>query len=175
MGGPVLRRFLVPPIVTTLVCWIRYGAKVSHRAEVELNSNLKLGAGVVIGSFTKLKCASGVLELGQNVDIANSCFIAAHEGGIRIGRDTLIGPSVSILSANLEIGDIDVPIRLQGHSSRGVTIGENVWIGAGCAVLDGADIGSGCVISANAVVSGRIPPNSVVAGNPAKVVFTRRS
>ena len=118
MSVSVLRRFLVPPIFTTLVCWTRFGAKVSHRAEVELNSNLKLGAGVVIGSFTKLKCA-GVLELGENVDIANSCFIAAHEGGIRIGRDTLIGPNVSILSANLEIGDIDVPIR-HLHATRSI-------------------------------------------------------
>jgi acetyltransferase-like isoleucine patch superfamily enzyme len=57
----------------------------------------------------------------------------------------------------------------------GVRIGDRVWLGSNCVVLDGADIGDDVIVSAGSVVSGRIPPNTVVLGNPAKVIFTRRS
>ena len=169
----LLRRFLLPPVLVTVLCWLKFRAKVSHRAEVEWGPNLRLGRGVVIGSFTKLK-SRGPLEIEDYVDIANGCFLSARAGGIRIGQDTLIGPNVSILSGNYRIGDLHQPIRLQGETSKGVRIGANVWIGASSTILDGAEIGAGCVVSANSVVTGRLPPNAVVAGNPARVVFMRR-
>ncbi|SLN28899.1 CatB-related O-acetyltransferase [Pseudooctadecabacter jejudonensis] len=53
------------------------------------------------------------------------------------------------------------------------TIGHDVWLGQGVRVMPGADIGSGCIIGAGAVVGGIVPPYSIVAGNPAKVVRRR--
>jgi virginiamycin A acetyltransferase len=55
-----------------------------------------------------------------------------------------------------------------------VRIGNDVWIGSGACVLDGARIGSGVIVAPNSVVSGTIPDQAVVQGNPARVIFTRR-
>jgi acetyltransferase-like isoleucine patch superfamily enzyme len=93
---------------------------------------------------------------------------------VQIGADCLIGPSATLAGNSYRYDDLNVPIRLQEQSSRGIRIGDNVWIAAGCVVLDGADIGSGTIVTPNTVVSGRIPANSVVQGNPAKIIFTRR-
>jgi acetyltransferase-like isoleucine patch superfamily enzyme len=67
-----------------------------------------------------------------------------------------------------------VPLQEQGTESKGVRIGDRVWIGANSVVLDGTEIGEDCLVSAGSVVSGRIPPRTIVQGNPAKVIFTRR-
>ena len=86
----------------------------------------------------------------------------------------MIGPSATIAANGYRYYDLDVPIRLQEQTSAGIRIGDNVWIASGCVVLDGAEIGSGTIVTPNTVVSGRVPENSVVQGNPAKVIFTRR-
>jgi acetyltransferase-like isoleucine patch superfamily enzyme len=91
------------------------------------------------------------------------------------GDDCLIGPNVSIIGNNYRYERLDVPIRLQEkYSAKGIRIGANVWIGAGCTILDGADIGSGTIVTPNSVVSHRLPENSIAQGNPARVIFTRR-
>ncbi len=69
---------------------------------------------------------------------------------------------------------LDVPMREQGTTSRGISIGDDVLIGAGSCILNGAEIGSGVIIAAGSVVSGTIPPRAVIQGDPAQVVFMRR-
>jgi acetyltransferase-like isoleucine patch superfamily enzyme len=58
--------------------------------------------------------------------------------------------------------------------SKGTRIGNRVWIGSNSVVLGGAEIGDNVIVSAGSVVSGAVPPNTIVLGNPAKVIFTRR-
>jgi acetyltransferase-like isoleucine patch superfamily enzyme len=170
----MIRRFLLPPFLVSLYAWLRYGCRVSPRAEVEWSANLRVGSGVNISSFCKIKCADGPLTIGEGTQIAPGCFITAHPGGLTIGRDCLIGPNATIAANSYRYDDLDVPIRLQQQVSAGIRIGDNVWIAAGCVVLDGAEIGSGTIVTPNSVVSGRVPANSVLQGNPAKVIFTRR-
>jgi acetyltransferase-like isoleucine patch superfamily enzyme len=69
---------------------------------------------------------------------------------------------------------VGVPLPEQGSVSKGVRIGHRVWIGANAVVLDGAELGDDCIVSAGSIVSGSIPPRSIVQGNPARVIFTRR-
>jgi acetyltransferase-like isoleucine patch superfamily enzyme len=168
------QRFLLPRWVISLYYFMKYGCKVSTRAEVEFSPFLKIGRHSEIGSFTKIKASYGPLQIGKNCFIGAGCFIASHQGGLLIGDDCLISPNVTILSSNYNYRRLDLPIRLQGCSSRGVTIGDNVWIGSGACILDGSHIGSGVIVTPNAVVSGKIPDNAIVQGNPAKIVFTRR-
>lgn len=173
--GTVVRRFLTPGFVVTLMGYLKYGCMISPKAEVEITSNLSIGRKSVIASFTKVKATDGPLTIGRNVEIANGCVITSHTSGTAIGDDCLIGPNVSIIGNNYRYDRMDVPIRLQEKvSPKGIRIGNDVWIGAGCVLLDGAHIGSGSILTPNSVVSSRIPENSIVQGNPGKVIFTRR-
>lgn len=173
--GTVVRRFLTPGFVVTLRGYLKYGCLISPKAEVEITSQLSIGRKSIISSFTKIKATVGPLRIGRNVEISNGCVITSHDTGTYIGDDCLIGPNVSIIGNNYHYDRLDLPIRLQGKSSaKGIRIAENVWIGAGCVILDGADIGAGAILTPNSVVSGRIPANAIATGNPAKVIFTRR-
>jgi len=167
-------RFLVPRFFVSLYYAFKFGAKVSPRAEVEISGNLTLGRKTVVSSFTKIKASEGPLRIGRDVSIASGCMISSGEGGVEIGDDCLIGPNVTIVANVYAYDRIDVPMREQGSTSKGVRIGRNVLLGAGVRVLDGATIGDGAIIAPNAVVTGAIPENALAQGFPAKVVFTRR-
>jgi acetyltransferase-like isoleucine patch superfamily enzyme len=170
----LLIRFFVPQALISLVYYLRYRAFVSLRAEVELTRNLTLGKGCSIASFTKIKAADGLLSIGRNVSIGDGCHIGATGKGVVIGDDCIIGPAVQIIGASYKYDRMDIPIRSQGTTNKGTRIGNNVWIGCGACILDGADIGDGVIVTPNTVVSAKVPANSVIQGNPAKLIFTRR-
>jgi acetyltransferase-like isoleucine patch superfamily enzyme len=169
-----LGRFLVPRSLLSGWAYLRWGCRVSPRSELEWSRNLKLGRGVTISSFCKVKSSGGPLTIGAGTQVAPFSFITSHPGGVEIGKDCLIGPSATLAGNSYRYDDLNTPIRLQEQVSRGIRIGDNVWIAAGCVVLDGSDIGSGTIVTPNTVVSGRVAPNSVLQGNPAKVIFVRR-
>ncbi len=108
-------------------------------------------------------------QLENNVSIGAYCNI----GWAHIKKDCIISSHVCITSGKNDhsFDDIDIPIRLQKSSSTKVTIGENCWIGVNVTIM--ADIGEGSVIAANSVVTEAIPPYSVVAGVPAKIIRSR--
>lgn len=170
----VAQRFLVPGFVVTLIYFVRYRCMISPRAEVELTSNLRIGRGSQISSFAKIKATNGNLTIGKNVDIGSGCFIAADSGGVTIGDHAMIGPNVTIVGVNYRYDRLDVPIVQQGTTSKGIRIGEDVWIGAGVVILDGAHIGDHCIISPNSVVSGTLEPGTIAQGQPARSIFVRR-
>jgi len=172
--GQIARRFLIPSIVVTAIYLIKHRAMVSPRAEVELNSLITLGKGTDISSFAKLKANDGPLEIGANVSISTCCFISADKGGISIGDYTMVGPNTSIIGNNYKYDQLDVPVCLQEKTSKGIAIGENVWIGAGCVILDGARIESGAIVTPGSVISGKVKKDAIVQGNPAKLIFQRR-
>jgi acetyltransferase-like isoleucine patch superfamily enzyme len=93
---------------------------------------------------------------------------------IRIGRNTIFGPSVCVIDHNHEYQDVTVPIQHQGISKGGtIRIEEGCWIGFGAAIICTKNelvIGRNSVVGANSVVTRSVPPYSVVAGNPAKIV-----
>jgi acetyltransferase-like isoleucine patch superfamily enzyme len=170
----LLQRFVLPSFVISLIYAFRYGALISPRAEVELSPLLKLGKGTKISSFTKIKATDGPMAIGGRVSIGVGCFIHAGSGGVSIGDDSMISPNVSIVGTNYRYDRLDIPIQEQGETSKGITIGRDVWIGVGCAILDGAVIGDHAIVAPNAVVSTAIPAKAIAVGNPAKPVFTRR-
>jgi acetyltransferase-like isoleucine patch superfamily enzyme len=173
-AAKLVRRFLLPGFVISLIYAVRFGALVSPRAEVELSPLLKLGKGTRISSFTKVKATDGPMAIGARVSIGTGCFLHSGSAGVTIGDDSMISPNVSIVGSNYRYERLDVPIQRQGETSKGVAIGKDVWIGVGCAILDGAVIGDHVIVAPNAVVSGEIPVNAIVSGNPARTVFSRR-
>lgn len=169
-----LKRFLIPSLVVTVIYLLKYKCKVSPRAEVDLTDFLVIGKGTQIGSFCKIKAVDGPLLIGNNVSIATGCFISSYTGGVEIGEYSMLGPNVTVIGNNYKFDRLDIPICLQEKTSKGIKIGRDVWIGAGASILDGAEIGDGVIVAANAVVTAKIPDNSIVQGNPAKVIFQRR-
>ena len=105
------------------------------------------------------------IRLGKNVFINHGCSFL-DIGGITIEDDVQIGPRVNLTSENhpLDPGDRKTVIL------QPILIKRNVWIGAGATILPGVTIGENAVVAAGAVVSRDVPPNTVVAGIPAKVV-----
>jgi|ADGO01.1.fsa_nt_gi Acetyltransferase (isoleucine patch superfamily) len=170
---PLLRRFLIPAPLVTLICFAKFGARVSPRAEVELGPELFLGRGVNISSFCKVK-VGGPLRIGPDTHIATGSFIDATEAGLEIGENCLIGPHNVILTSSYHYARTGVPLRLQGHHFEPTRIGRNVFLGAHCVVLAGTVIEDDVIVAAHSVVSGRVPAGTVVSGNPARPVFRRR-
>jgi lipopolysaccharide O-acetyltransferase len=118
--------------------------------------------------------------IGNDVSISRWCHIAATNR-IEIGDGVLIGSKVLITDHNHgrfgeENWDVALPPSLRPlDADKAVSIGNNAWIGDGVFVAPGATVGEGAVIGANSVVTGAIPPYTVAAGTPARVLRTRNS
>ncbi len=85
----------------------------------------------------------------------------------------MIGAHTVIVPANHCFDRTDIPLNLQPIRVQGITIADDVWIGAGCCILDGVNIGRGAVIGAGAVVTKNIDAYSVAVGVPALTVRSR--
>ena len=103
------------------------------------------------------------ITFGRNVFI-NHSFTAMSIGGIEIGDNVQIGPHVTVVTDNHDLKNRYV------LKCRKVVIGNNVWIGAGVSIMPGVHIGENAVIAGGAVVTKDVPPDSIVGGNPAKVI-----
>lgn len=95
-------------------------------------------------------------------------------GAVRLGDGVRIGAHSSLLGFNHSTAT-DRPIHRQPHTSLGITVGDDVWIGSHVVVLDGVTIGDHCIIGAGAVVTRDVPDWSVAVGNPARVIRDRRT
>jgi acetyltransferase-like isoleucine patch superfamily enzyme len=169
----LIRRFLVPQVVTCAYYFFRYRARISPRAEVELSPNLTMGRDCTISSFSKFKASDGPLTLGQRCGFATGCFISTGQKGIIIGDNLVCGPNVVITASNYIHDRLGVHLEDQGHTSKGVRIGNNVWIGANAVILDGSVLGDNTIVVANSLVNRRYPANTIIQGSPAKIILKR--
>lgn len=106
-------------------------------------------------------------HVGENF-FANFNFTVLDEGEVRIGDNAFIGPNVSIFTACHPTNPSERNLGTQW--TRPVLIGNNVWIGGSATILPGVTIGNNVTIGAGSVVTRDIPDNSVVVGNPARVI-----
>ena len=169
----LLKRNLVPSALTCVHLMIKYKCVISLKSEILLAKNIIIGKKTRISSFVKIKVTDGVLRIGENCTINSFCFIDAGKGGVEIGDNVLIGPLVGIHGSNYNYENKEKLIINQDIMSKGIRIGDDVWIGSHSTILDGVTIGKGAVIGAGAVVNGDIPPYSVAVGVPAKVTKER--
>ncbi|WFE49212.1 acyltransferase [Micromonospora sp. WMMD1155] len=119
------------------------------------------------------------IEVGRNVDLGYRPVLMAARSRIKLGDNVMFGPEVTIRGGNHRIDRVGVPMiavekcPTDGALDRGVTIGDDVWVGTRAVILHGVTIGRGAVIGAGAVVTRPVPPYAVAAGNPARVIRLR--
>jgi acetyltransferase-like isoleucine patch superfamily enzyme len=127
---------------------------------IESRSKIKTG--------TLLRCYGSEIRIGHRVSLGEYCLVAAH-GGVRIGDYTMIGP-YTMINAATHIIDGEEPFRFQGEIARGIEIGEDVWIGARCTVLDDVRIASRSIIGAHSLVNRSTRPQTISVGAPARLL-----
>lgn len=148
--------------------------KLHYNSYVSPFSSLKKHRNIVIGKNSSIHFNAVIwpsdLIIGTNVDVGpGSCIY----GSVRIGNDVMIGPNVMISGGNHGFHDHSIPMRLQQPTVVGIEIGNDVWIGANAVITDGVVIGSGAIVGAGSVVTKSVMQNSIVCGNPAKLIRMR--
>lgn len=164
--------------------WLSRGVALDPQAILRLapGSRLEIGEGSSVGPFSILDllgdplapAAPDSLIIGRRVAINEFNNLRAGGGGISIGDGCLISQYVSVIASGHGM-DRGAFMRDQPWATarRGVTIGADVWLGAGSTVLPGVTIGEGAVVAAGAVVTRDVAPYSIVAGVPARPVGRR--
>ena len=162
---------------------IKFGSGVKLSDYVLLDGlgskKIVIGDNCTIGAFSRLITSTSYSDLGlgivlgNNVGIGEWCYIGGA-GGVSIGDGTIAGQYLSIHPENHRSDDLFVEIRLQGVTRQGISVGKNVWIGSKVTILDGSNIGDGCILAAGSVVTGGdYPENSIIGGVPARVLGRR--
>ncbi|MGC8833752.1 MAG: acyltransferase [Armatimonadota bacterium] len=136
------------------------------------NKGISIGDGVFLGRNTIVLCKNGDIQIGKGTMVSCNCEIFSGSK-VTIGQNCEIAAYTYLIGGDHSYADPTVPVAEQGLVSRGISIGDNVWLGAGVKVADGVSIGQDCIIGAGAVVLKDIPDFSLAAGVPAKVLRSR--
>nr|WP_261302752.1 acyltransferase [Paenibacillus andongensis] len=120
--------------------------------------------------------AGGAIIRNTTLVMGADCSINAYAvvtGKVSMGDGVRMASHASIYGFNHGYESIDQPIFKQPCTSKGIHIGDDVWIGANVVILDGVRIGSHAIIAAGAIVTKDVPEYSIVGGNPARVIRSR--
>ncbi len=136
------------------------------------NRGIDIGDGVFLGRGTILSCKDGDIRLGDHTNLGFHCEIFSGSS-VTVGRHGLFAAQAYLVGGGHEFEGTDAAVIDQPRTSRGITLGDNVWLGTGAKVLDGVRIGNDAVVGANAVVNGDLPEGAIAAGVPARVLRQR--
>jgi acetyltransferase-like isoleucine patch superfamily enzyme len=190
--GLTLRKFLYPFLLGSCGRSVLFGQNVvlrhPHKIQIgsdvviddnclldakgESNRGIRIGDGVFIGRNTILSCKDGDIEVGSGANIGFNCELFSASR-VSIGRSVLMAAYCYVIGGDHDFSDPAKSVLAQSRTSRGVTIADGAWIGAGAKVLDGVSIGDHAVIGAGAVVREDIPAYAIAVGMPARVVSSR--
>lgn len=111
-------------------------------------------------------------DFGKNTRIGKGCMIQQgcvffDRGGITIGDNVQIAPKVNLVTLN---HDLSAGGNRKATYCKPIVIEDNVWIGINSTILPGVTLGKNCVVAAGSVVTKDVPADTIVAGNPAKIV-----
>ena len=135
------------------------------------SGRLELGAHVLLEPHVWITIADGGrVTIGEGTFLNIGVMVACHES-VTIGAHCMFANGCFVTDASHRFEDPDRPVPWQGFTTKGPTrIGDNVWCGANVVVTTGVTIGERSVIGANSVVTRDVPPYSMAAGAPAKVL-----
>lgn len=164
--------------------YIHAGRNFIAQDHCEINGlskqGLVFGDKVTIGSYAIIRPTNlygG--EAGEGLKVGNNSSIGAYSyigcsGYIEIGDNVMMSPRVSIYSENHNFGDMTIPMIEQGVTRSFVKIEDDCWIAANSVILAGVTVGKGSIVAAGSIVTKDVPPYSIVAGNSAKLIKSRK-
>lgn len=147
------------------------GSKIyrSVRMDTPPYRRFSIGRHSVVESFCCVNNAVGDVIIGDHTRIGIHNTVI---GPVTIGSHVNLAQGITVTALNHNFEETGKRIDQQGVSTNPVVIGDDVWIGANAVILPGVTIGNHCVIAAGAVVTKDVPPHSLVAGVPAKIIKT---
>lgn len=152
-----------------------YKVLLKSESFINLQSVQRCGNNVYISPHVYFNVKD--FEIGNDVYIGRGCIFQSTHGSIRIGNKVMFGPGVHIHGGNHKFSLKDVAMYDQHKRSTdddgSVNIDDDVWIGANAIILANVNIAKGSVVAAGSIVTSDVPPFSIVAGVPAKVVRLR--
>ena len=134
--------------------------------------SISIGKHCEIHPFSIIQTYGGDIAIGDHCSLNPFSIVYGH-GGVRIGNGVRIAAHSVIVPANHNAAAPGIPLYRSGLSTRGISIGDDVWIGSGARILDGVHIGSKAVIGAGSVVTKSVPEYATAAGVPARVIRQR--
>lgn len=174
-----MHRFIMHPVKTRPNWWIRLfyfvylkrgkGSVIyrSVRKDLPPFNRFSLGKYSVVEDFSCLNNAVGDLHIGNftRIGLGNTII-----GPVQIGNHVNLAQHITVTGLNHNFQHADIAIDQQGVSTLPVVIEDDVWVGANAVILPGVTLGTHCIVAAGSVVSRSIPPYSVCAGSPARVI-----
>jgi acetyltransferase-like isoleucine patch superfamily enzyme len=167
--GEARPRFWVKLLVNPFVHQKGKGSKIRRyvRMDVLPFNKFSLGEKAIIEDFSTINNGVGDLHIGNRSLIGMSNVII---GPVTIGDNVILAQNIVVSGLNHEYRNIDIPIMDQPTLVTPIVIEDDCWIAANAVITAGVTIGKHSVIAAGAVVTKSIPPYSIAAGNPAKVI-----
>ena len=190
--GLVLRKLLYPLLLGSVGKGVVFGQGVvlRHPHKVRLgdgvtvddlvvldakgtsNRGIDVGRGVFLGRGTILSCKDGDITIGDHGNFGFHCEVFSGSS-VTVGKHGLFAAQSYLVGGGHEFERPELAVIDQPRSSRGIVLGDNVWLGTGAKVLDGVRIGRDVVVGANAVVNADLPDGAIAAGVPARVLRHR--
>jgi acetyltransferase-like isoleucine patch superfamily enzyme len=141
-------------------------------------NGIHFGDNVSIGAFSRVIVSTSLNDIGDKIVVGNNVGVGEFAylggaGGLEIGDECIVGQYLSCHPENHKYENINLSIRHQGVSRKGIKIGKNCWIGSKVTILDGVSIGNGSIIAAGSVVTKSFSENSIIGGVPAKLLKSR--
>jgi len=145
------------------------GARIQNRTRMDVFpfNGFYLGSQSTIEDFCTVNNGVGEVQIGNKTRIGIGSVLI---GPVSIGDDVRLAQNIVVSGLNHNYQDISIPISEQGVKTEQVYIGDETWVGANAVILPGVFIGKHCIVAAGSVVTRNVPSNSVVAGNPARVI-----
>lgn len=183
-SNPSLKKFihylLVPKDEARPRSWVRWfvnpfihkkgrGSIVRRRTRMDVLpfNDFTLGAKSVIEDFSTINNGVGPVHIGHHSLIGMGNVLI---GPVTVGNNVIFAQNIVASGLNHTYEDVTKPIHEQGVTTAPITVEDDCWIGANVVLVAGVTIGKHSIIAAGSVVTKNVPPFSIAAGNPAKVI-----
>lgn len=162
-------RWWVKHIINPLVFRHGKGAIIRHQTVMNVSpiNQFYLGIDSIIEEYSVLDNGVGEIIIGNHTRIGLRNTII---GPVQIGNHVILAQNVVLSGLNHNYEDISLPIHLQGINVAPIIIEDDAWIAANSIITAGVTIGKHAIVAGGSVVTKNVPPYTIVAGNPAKII-----